>query len=77
VREPAAVVTPYTEAGATDAVHFRRAGVPTFGVGLLFGTDGVSYNFHANDERLPLAQFYDGLDHYYVLMRALGGGMDM
>lgn len=77
VREPDAVVTPYTEAGATDAVHFRRAGVPTFGVGPLFGTDGVSYNFHANDERLPLDQFHDGLDHYYVLMMALGGSMGL
>ncbi len=74
VREPAAVVTPYMEAGATDAVHFRRAGIPTFGVGPLFGSEDVSYNFHANDERLPIDHFHDGLDHYYLLMRALAGG---
>jgi acetylornithine deacetylase/succinyl-diaminopimelate desuccinylase-like protein len=74
VREPSAVVIPYMEAGATDAVHFRRAGIPTFGVGPLFSTEGIDYNFHANDERLPVDQFHDGLDHYYVLMRALADG---
>jgi acetylornithine deacetylase/succinyl-diaminopimelate desuccinylase-like protein len=71
VRAPGASVTQYMEAGATDGLHFRRAGIPTIGAGPLFSTDGVSYNYHAVDEGLPLDQFLDGLDHFYLFIKAL------
>jgi acetylornithine deacetylase/succinyl-diaminopimelate desuccinylase-like protein len=71
VRAPGAAVTPYMEAGATDGLHFRRAGIPTIGAGPLFSTDGVSYNYHAVDETLPIDQFVDGLDHFYLFIKAL------
>jgi carboxypeptidase PM20D1 len=71
LRAPGAKITPYQEAGGTDGLRFRRAGIPTIGVGPLFSTADSEYNFHGNNERLPLDQFRDGLDHMYLLIRAL------
>lgn len=71
VRAPGATIVPYMESGATDGVHFRLAGIPTVGVGPLFSGEGVSYNYHGNDENLPITHFADGLDHFYLLIKAL------
>ena len=68
---PNARIAPYLEAGGTDGMVFRRAGIPTVGIGALFSTDASNYNFHGNNERLPLAEFEGGLDHYYHFIRAL------
>lgn len=73
VRSPKATVSPYMEAGGTDGLQFRRAGIPTLGVGPLFSTDESNYNFHGIDERLPLSEFEVGLDHYYIFIKALAG----
>ena len=77
VRAPQASVSTYMEAGGTDGLWFRRAGIPTVGIGPLFSTDDSNYSFHGNNERLPLAEFNDGLDHYYRFIRALAGGEGM
>jgi acetylornithine deacetylase/succinyl-diaminopimelate desuccinylase-like protein len=73
VRAPGATVIPYMEAGATDGMHFRRAGIPTLGLGGLIGSSDVDYNFHANNERLPVAHFNEGLEHFYLFIKALTG----
>ena len=73
VRAPGASVSTYMEAGGTDGLWFRRAGVPTVAMGPLFATDGSNFAFHGNNERLPLAAFNDGLDHYYRFIKALAG----
>lgn len=73
VRAPQTTVSPYLEAGGTDGLQFRRAGIPTIGVGPLFATDDSKYNFHGIDERLPVSEFEGGLDHYYLFIRALAG----
>jgi len=73
LRAPGLKPSPYMEAGATDGLYFRAAGIPTIGVGPLFLTDSVDNNYHGNNERLTVAQFNDGLDHYYLLIKALAG----
>lgn len=73
VRAPGASVSPYMEAGGTDGLQFRRAGITTIGLGPLFSTDQSNYNFHGVDERLPKSEFEGGLDHYYLFMKALAG----
>ncbi|MFN0024187.1 MAG: M20/M25/M40 family metallo-hydrolase, partial [Parvularculaceae bacterium] len=73
VRAPGAVVSPYLEAGGTDGLHFRRAGVATLGIGPIFSVEGDEYNYHGKNERLPAARFYDGLDHYVIFIKALSG----
>jgi acetylornithine deacetylase/succinyl-diaminopimelate desuccinylase-like protein len=74
VRAPGSLIAPYLEAGGTDGLHFRRAGVPTVGAGPIFSREGDEYHFHGKNERLPTARFYDGLDHFVIFIRALAGG---
>ena len=71
---PGTRLTPYIEAGATDGLFFRNAGIPTIGVGPLVETEGSDYNYHGIDERVPVGEFNAGLDHYYLLAKALSGG---
>ena len=73
VRAPGASVSTYMEAGGTDGLWFRRAGIPTIAMGPLFSTDDSNYAFHGNNERLPLAEFNGGLDHFYRFIQALAG----
>ncbi len=73
VRAPGAVISPYLEAGGTDGLHFRRAGVPTVGAGPIFSAEGDEYNYHGKNERLPAARFHDGLDHFVIFIKALAG----
>ena len=72
-RAPGSVISPYLEAGGTDGLHFRRAGVPTVGAGPIISLEGDEYNFHGRNERFPTARFYDGLDHFVLLIRSLAG----
>jgi carboxypeptidase PM20D1 len=75
-RFPGARIVPYLEAGGTDGLHFRRAGVPTFGVGSVFVRPTDELNFHGRNENLPVEAFYKGLDHWPILIRALAGAPD-
>ena len=70
---PKASVSTYMEAGGTDGLWFRRAGMPTVAMGPLFSNDDSDYAFHGNNERLPLSEFNAGLDHYYQFIKALAG----
>ena len=74
-RMPGSVISPYLEAGGTDGLHFRRAGVPTVGAGPIISLESDEYNFHGKNERFPTARFYDGLDHFVIFIKALSGGL--
>jgi acetylornithine deacetylase/succinyl-diaminopimelate desuccinylase-like protein len=74
--KPGATWTPYQEAGGTDGLHFRRAGVATVGVGPQFSHEGVEYNYHGRNERIPVAEFEEAMTFYPVFLRALAGGVD-
>lgn len=71
VRAPGTQVIPFMSAGATDSLHFRRAGIPTVGMGPLVATEDTSYRYHGIDENVPVAEFVGGLDHYYRFIKAL------
>lgn len=73
VRAPGSSISPYQEAGGTDGLHFRRAGVATIGAGPIFFAEGDEYNFHGRNERFPVARFNDGLDHFVIFIKALAG----
>lgn len=73
VRMPGSAISPYLEAGGTDGLHFRRAGVPTVGAGPIISLEGDDYSFHGKNERFPTARFYDGLDHFVIFIKALAG----
>jgi acetylornithine deacetylase/succinyl-diaminopimelate desuccinylase-like protein len=69
---PGARIAPTQAAYATDGLVFRRAGIPTYGVGSSFSKESEDFN-HGLNERLPVASFYSGLTHWYVLINALAG----
>jgi acetylornithine deacetylase/succinyl-diaminopimelate desuccinylase-like protein len=56
----------------TDGSVFRAAGIPTYGVSAMFLKDSDSFA-HGLNERMPVDAFYNGLTHWYVLMKELAG----
>jgi acetylornithine deacetylase/succinyl-diaminopimelate desuccinylase-like protein len=72
-RFPGVPVIPDMAAYATDGTMFRSAGIPTYGVSSLFLKDSERYA-HGLNERIMVTTFYDGLDHWYALLRTLAGG---
>ncbi len=71
-RYPGVPLVPSQESGATDGLYFRAAGIPPYGVGAMFIKDSDAFA-HGLDERVPVQGFYDGLEHWYVLLKALAG----
>lgn len=69
---PGVPVVPYLESGGTDGKVYRRAGIPTFGSSGLFSRPSEMFA-HGLNERLPVASFYEGLDHIHRLAVDLGG----
>ncbi|HEU0305794.1 MAG TPA: hypothetical protein VFR30_02365, partial [Lysobacter sp.] len=71
-RHPGVPLVPTQESGATDGLYLRAAGIPTYGVGAMFIKDEDAFA-HGLDERVPVQGFYDGLEHWYVLLKTLAG----
>ncbi|EPR16589.1 hypothetical protein M527_20145 [Sphingobium indicum IP26] len=71
-RHPDIPVIPSMSAGATDSLHFRALGVPSYGVSSLFqrGEDGFA---HGLDERVPVAGIPAALDQWERVVKALAG----
>ena len=67
---PRMPVVPSMATGASDAVYTSPAGLPTFGIsGLAIDVNDV--RAHGKDERLPVKSFYDGVEFYYKLLKAV------
>lgn len=69
---PGVAVVPYLESGGTDGKVYRTVGIPTFATSGLFSKPSEMFA-HGLNERLPVASFYQGLDHIYRLAVDLGG----
>jgi acetylornithine deacetylase/succinyl-diaminopimelate desuccinylase-like protein len=69
---PGAEIVPTQAAYATDGLVFRNGGIPTYGVGSTFEKGSEEFA-HGLDERIPVASFYAGLTHWYVLIKSLAG----
>ena len=56
----------------TDGMHFRAAGIPSYGVSANYGK--ASDNFaHGLNERVLVQTFHDNLKHWHVMLKALAG----
>lgn len=67
---PGTPVVPTMATGASDGVYTNAAGMPTYGVGAVaieLGDDRA----HGKDERIPVKSYFDGVDFYYLLFKAL------
>lgn len=69
-RYPDVKLIAYMESGGTDGMHFRNAGIPTWAVSGVFMNPDEMFA-HGLNERVPIQAFYDGLDHWSVIIREL------
>lgn len=69
---PGLPIAPYMESGGTDGLIYRAAGIPTFATSGVFLRASDMFA-HGLNERIPVASFYQALDHIHDLAVALGG----
>jgi acetylornithine deacetylase/succinyl-diaminopimelate desuccinylase-like protein len=70
---PRLPLAPVMEAGATDGLFTRRAGIPTYALSAL-PEDPGDVRAHGKDERLGVDAFYKATEWWYTLVKAFGGG---
>jgi acetylornithine deacetylase/succinyl-diaminopimelate desuccinylase-like protein len=71
-RYPGIPVVPYMESGATDGLVYRTAGIPTWATSGVFSKASDMFA-HGLNERVPVASFYQAIDHIHDLAVTLGG----
>jgi carboxypeptidase PM20D1 len=69
-RYPSLSIVPSMSAGATDSMHFRALGVPSYGVSGLFMKDSDEFA-HGLDERVPISAIDGALAHWDTVLKAL------
>jgi acetylornithine deacetylase/succinyl-diaminopimelate desuccinylase-like protein len=69
---PGLPIAPVMEAGATDGMFTRRAGIPTYAPSAL-PEDPNDVRAHGKDERLEVEAFYHATAWWYRLMKEFGG----
>jgi len=70
---PGVPVIPTMSTGATDGLYARNAGIPVYGVAAIFG-DPNDARAHGQNERVGVKEFYDALEFWYRMIRAVSGG---
>ena len=70
-RYPGVPVAPMLIAGATDALIYTNAGIPTYGTSGVFSVPGEGFA-HGLNEKIRVASFYAGVDHVHDLALMLG-----
>lgn len=69
-RYPGLTIVPSMSAGATDSMHFRAQGVPSYGVSGLFMKDSDEFS-HGLNERVPVSSIDGALAHWDSLLKSL------
>jgi acetylornithine deacetylase/succinyl-diaminopimelate desuccinylase-like protein len=72
-RHPGAEIIPQMSAGATDGLAFRSTGMPVYGVDGAWIVTPDDERAHGRDERIPIKSFYENLDHWHDILKALAG----
>jgi carboxypeptidase PM20D1 len=67
---PGLSIVPSMSAGATDSMHFRAQGVPSYGVSGLFMKDSDEFS-HGLNERVPVSAIDGALAHWDSLLKSL------
>jgi len=70
VRYPGVRILGHMSSGGTDGMHFRNAGIPTWGMSALFMNPDDGYA-HGLNERVPIKAFYGALDHWSIIIKSL------
>lgn len=69
-RYPGLAIVPSMSAGATDSMHFRALGVPSYGISGLFMKDSDEFS-HGLNERVPVSAIDGALAHWDIVLKAL------
>lgn len=69
---PGLEIIPSMSSGGTDGMHFRAAGIPSYGVNGGYAKANDTFA-HGLNERILVQTFYDNLAHWYVLLKAIAG----
>ncbi|WP_374411452.1 M20/M25/M40 family metallo-hydrolase [Novosphingobium colocasiae] len=69
-RVPGLAIVPSMSAGATDSMHFRALGIPSYGVSATFMDPDDDFS-HGLNERLPLATIDPGVAQWEALLQAM------
>ena len=69
-RFPGVPIVPSQQSGATDSMHFRAVGIPSYGVSGMFTRPGESFS-HGLNEKAPLDTLDGSLAHHESLLRDL------
>ena len=72
IKYPGLEIIPSMSSGGTDGMHFRAAGIPSYGVNGHYGKNSDSFA-HGLNERVLVESFYDNVVHWYVLLQAIAG----
>jgi acetylornithine deacetylase/succinyl-diaminopimelate desuccinylase-like protein len=68
---PGLPVAPVMETGATDGLHVRSAGIPTYGISAL-AEDPEDVRAHGKDERVAIDALHRATVFWYELMKEFG-----
>ncbi len=69
---PGTPMVPFMAAYGTDGLHFRRAGIPTYGVMGLFMKDSDRFE-HGLNERVPVRSFFEAMEFWQAVLHELAG----
>ncbi len=72
-RHPGVEIVPQMSQGATDGLWVRSSGMPVYGVDGAWIITPTDERAHGKDERIPVKSFYENLDHWHDLLKALAG----
>ena len=65
-------ILPHMSSGGTDGMHYRNLGYDTVGISGAAAKPNDTFA-HGLNERLSVEAFYDGLDHWYIILKELAG----
>jgi acetylornithine deacetylase/succinyl-diaminopimelate desuccinylase-like protein len=63
-------VIPWMDAGASDSVYTRGAGIPSYGSSSIFG-DVDDVRAHGRDERVGIQNYFEGVEFTYRFMKKM------
>jgi len=71
--DPDGVPVPFLLPGTTDARHFARLGIETYGFIPMLLPEGLPETAHGANERIPASALHFGVDAMYKLLQQFGG----
>jgi acetylornithine deacetylase/succinyl-diaminopimelate desuccinylase-like protein len=69
---PGVPVIPNLETGASDSIYTMAANMPSYGINGV-GIDQDDIRAHGKDERVRVSAYFEGVEFYYLFLKAMTG----